>query len=418
MPIVIGPGISIGGGVSFVTPVVPVITIVDQPSNVSTWPGDNVLFQVNATVTPSVTLSYQWQVLPAGSGTWENIGIATGTLYGFEVSLSDNGNSYRVLVSAPGASTVTSDAALLTVTAAVITIDTQPSNQTASEGGTATFSVTASVTQFATLSYFWEVQAGGAGPYSPAGSTSSSYTTGTLTTGDNNNVYRVQLSADRGANPVTSNTATLTVTGGGGGGGTYTLGVDWTTGGLGIGGPPGGPYGITVFEANWINTAARDEILAKTTGTIFTATIGGVVTQVTMTGDFAEIFPGAQRAAVTVDPGPPVGETTSITVPGGGGGGTTVGLFNGQWSNSSTVVFIIPESDTANIALMDAVPSGSTLTITDINSLSTTVTLTGGLTKTGPFGPPGNQRYYWDGAVTAANPNFPAQYSYLVTVAY
>lgn len=94
----------------------------------------------------------------------------------------------------------------------VITINSQPSSTSASAGSTATFSVSASVTLSASLSYQWQLQAGGSGSYSPIlGATSSSYTTGTLSSGDNNNNYRVVVSATGGANSVTSSVAALTV---------------------------------------------------------------------------------------------------------------------------------------------------------------------------------------------------------------
>ena len=96
--------------------------------------------------------------------------------------------------------------------APVITINAQPSNQTAS-GGSASFAVSASVTQSATLSYQWQKQEGGVGVFSNvSGATSANLNLSSLTNAaDNGDVYKVVVSATGGATSVTSNAATLTV---------------------------------------------------------------------------------------------------------------------------------------------------------------------------------------------------------------
>ena len=92
----------------------------------------------------------------------------------------------------------------------MITISAQPSNQTAS-GGAATFSVTASVTQSATLSYQWHKSTNGGSTFSPiSGATSASLSLTGLTAGDDSSQYRVVVSATGGASSVTSSAATLT----------------------------------------------------------------------------------------------------------------------------------------------------------------------------------------------------------------
>jgi len=94
----------------------------------------------------------------------------------------------------------------------VITIGTQPANATAVEGETTTFTVEASVTRGATLSYQWQNSEDGIVWTNIAGATSSSYTTDELTVEDDDgDQYRVIVSAV-GATPVTSSAATLTVT--------------------------------------------------------------------------------------------------------------------------------------------------------------------------------------------------------------
>ncbi len=86
-------------------------------------------------------------------------------------------------------------------------ITSQPSNQSVTEGATATFSVTA--TNAAT--YQWQKQESGAGAWSNiSGATASSYTTGTLTVAsDNTDQYRCVVTGAGGT--TTSDAATLTV---------------------------------------------------------------------------------------------------------------------------------------------------------------------------------------------------------------
>lgn len=94
-----------------------------------------------------------------------------------------------------------------------ITISVQPSDASAVDGSTATFSVTATRTGNGSLTYQWQKQESGAGAWANvSGATSASYTTGALTVADDNtDKYRVIVSLV-GAEFVTSNAATLTVT--------------------------------------------------------------------------------------------------------------------------------------------------------------------------------------------------------------
>lgn len=96
----------------------------------------------------------------------------------------------------------------------VITIGTQPVDATAVEGETAVFTVAATATGGATVSYQWQKQEGGAGAWANiVGATSATYTTGALTVADDNgDKYRAVVSGTLGAVAVNSNAATLTVT--------------------------------------------------------------------------------------------------------------------------------------------------------------------------------------------------------------
>lgn len=95
----------------------------------------------------------------------------------------------------------------------VITIGTQPTNTSAVEGATATFTAAATITNGGTLSYQWQKSDNGTTWANIVGATSASYTTGALTVADDNgDQYRVVVSGTLGAVAVTSSAATLTVT--------------------------------------------------------------------------------------------------------------------------------------------------------------------------------------------------------------
>ena len=193
--------VTVGGvasnGMSFtvtITAVAPSISA--QPANQTVTAGQTATFAVSAAGT--APLSYQWQRNGA------NISGATSSTYTTPATTtSDSGSAFNVIVS-NSAGSVTSNAATLTVNSSAVapTISTQPTNQTATAGQTATFSVSANGT--APLSYQW--QKNGA---NLSGATSSSYTTPAATTSDNGSAFSVVVSNSTGS--VTSNAATLTV---------------------------------------------------------------------------------------------------------------------------------------------------------------------------------------------------------------
>jgi len=99
----------------------------------------------------------------------------------------------------------------------VITIGTQPADQSVTAPAPATFAVVATVNTVAEgLTYQWQIQQEGIGAWANiSGATSASYTTGATATGDgvgatDGDKYRVIVSAVN-ATPVTSSAATLTV---------------------------------------------------------------------------------------------------------------------------------------------------------------------------------------------------------------
>lgn len=93
------------------------ITITAQPEDSVEDTGSEVSFSVTATVSPATTLTYLWQV---STNDGETFATASGTNNAATYTIADNtgldGNQYRVIVSATGAISVTSDAATLTET--------------------------------------------------------------------------------------------------------------------------------------------------------------------------------------------------------------------------------------------------------------------------------------------------------------
>jgi hypothetical protein len=92
------------------------ITITQQPT-AQTASNGAATFSVSATSTPGGTLSYQWQKQESGAGSFSNIAGATSyslALTGL-TNAEDNGDVFRVVLSASNAVSVTSSTAALTV---------------------------------------------------------------------------------------------------------------------------------------------------------------------------------------------------------------------------------------------------------------------------------------------------------------
>jgi hypothetical protein len=189
-----------------VTTVAIAPSITAQPVNQTVNEGQTATFHVVATGTSP--LSYQWQK--------NSVDIAGATSASYTTPAtnpSDDGSAYQVVVS-NAVGSATSTAATLNVNVAP-TIGTQPSDQTVTEGATATFRVVASGTP--PLSYQWQKNG-----VAISGATGDSYTSPATTLADDGGSYRVVVTNAVGS--VTSAAATLSVTaaatssGGGGGG--------------------------------------------------------------------------------------------------------------------------------------------------------------------------------------------------------
>ena len=189
-----GGGSLSAGGSSLPTETETPITISTQPDSQSVATGQTATFFVVAS--SSAELGYQWKKNS------NNINGATSSMYTTPpASSADNGAVYSVSVSNSTA-TVTSNATLTVTDIAVApAIATQPADQIAITGQTATFSVTATGTS---LRYQWQKD----GTNIP-GATSSSYTTAATSNADNGARYSVTVSNSEDL--VTSSSARLTV---------------------------------------------------------------------------------------------------------------------------------------------------------------------------------------------------------------
>ena len=181
--------------------VVPSIT--KQPVSVTTTAGAMATFSVVASGLP--VPNYQWMQKVSGTTGFTAINGANGSSYTIPSTTdANNGTQFECVVSNI-VSTVTSNAATLTVDFAP-TITSQPSNMSVTAPATAKFSVAAQSNPQAT--YQWMQSIGGTFT-NISGATSSSYTTPATTLANSGTQYKCVISNTFGS--VTSNTAMLTV---------------------------------------------------------------------------------------------------------------------------------------------------------------------------------------------------------------
>ncbi len=171
-------------------------SITAQPASQTVTAGQTATFSVAATGTAPLT--YQWK---------KNSAVISGvnsSSYITPVTMSsDSGAQFTVVVS-NAAGSVTSSAAMLTVSAASVppSITTQPASQTVTAGQTATFSVAATGT--APLTYQWKKNSAVI-----SGANSSSYTTPVTISSDSGAQFTAVVSNAAGS--ATSSAAILTV---------------------------------------------------------------------------------------------------------------------------------------------------------------------------------------------------------------
>ncbi|MFA6082017.1 MAG: immunoglobulin domain-containing protein [Patescibacteria group bacterium] len=268
---------------STITGSAPAITT--QPSSATVTAGQTATFTVAASGT--APLSYQWQKNGSNVSGATSASYTTGAL-----STSDSGSKYKCTVTNAYGS-ATSNEATLTVNApppsdTAPSITTQPSNITVSAGQTATFTVAASGT--APLSYQWKKNGSNI-----SGATSSSYTTGTLATGDSSSKYKCTVTNSVGN--VTSNEATLTVNAVGGGDSTPT---PTPSSGNNTGNTGTGNTGTSTTAAPQVvvaNTPAPQVGVSAGTGAAPAAPVSSINVPSSLT---AEDFPGDQGGNTTL----------------------------------------------------------------------------------------------------------------------
>jgi hypothetical protein len=102
-------------GLSTWTAETPTITITQQPTNQTAADGA-ATFTVAATASNGSAVSFQWELSTDSGATWANVtGATAASLALTGLTETANGNQYRAVVSATGATSVPSDAATLTV---------------------------------------------------------------------------------------------------------------------------------------------------------------------------------------------------------------------------------------------------------------------------------------------------------------
>ena len=128
------------------------LTIIAQPTSVTTQAGESVTFSVTAT---GNSLSYQWQYQGKTSTKWTNFVNATSASMTKTPSASWDGWKVRCIVTDGSGNTVASDIAVITIETQPLAITGQPASVTTQAGKSVTFSVTATGNS---LSYQWQYQ--------------------------------------------------------------------------------------------------------------------------------------------------------------------------------------------------------------------------------------------------------------------
>ncbi|RYY55993.1 MAG: T9SS type A sorting domain-containing protein [Chitinophagaceae bacterium] len=187
------------------------IVVTAQPVNASVClPTTTASFSVAVTGTAP---TYQWQVSTDGGATFTNVtGATSATLNLTGLTPAMSGYQYRVVLSGTCTASFNSSVATLAVNSPVAITD-QPDNVNICDGGSTSFSVSASGS---TITYQWQVSTNGgpfvnvvnAAPYS--GATTATLTLTNAGTVLNGNVYRVVVSGVP-CGSVNSNNATLVV---------------------------------------------------------------------------------------------------------------------------------------------------------------------------------------------------------------
>ena len=130
-----------GGTLTTTAATLTVDSVTTQPASQTIVAGQNVSFTA-ASLNPSGTDTVQWQVSTDGGTTFTNIAGTTSTTYSFTTTSGETGDEYQAVFT-NGAGSFTSNAATLTIAVAP-SVTSQPASEIADDGGTASFTATAS----------------------------------------------------------------------------------------------------------------------------------------------------------------------------------------------------------------------------------------------------------------------------------
>ena len=195
--------------VTTATPILFAPEITTQPTNQSITAGQNATFTVVATGNPEPT--FQWQLSTNNGSTWAPIEDETdASLTITNATIAQNNHRFRVIVT-NSQGNVTSNAATLTVGAALIapSFTEQPVSKTVSVGQNAIFTVAVEGSPTPTIQ--WQSRPNSSGTWANiTGATGLSYTLETATLAQNGMQFRARASNTAQSN-VASDIATLTV---------------------------------------------------------------------------------------------------------------------------------------------------------------------------------------------------------------
>lgn len=181
-------------------------SITTQPAGASICAATNITFSVSA---DGSLLTYQWQLSTDGGTNYNNVtGATTNQLTVSNAAVSQNNHRYRCIVSGACTPSVTSNAAILNVTAPVV-INTQPADAALCNTGVVAFNVAATGTG---NSFTWQRSSDGGLNFNAISGAPNSATYSETVTGTSFNNFRYRVIVNNSVCPaVTSSSATLTV---------------------------------------------------------------------------------------------------------------------------------------------------------------------------------------------------------------
>jgi uncharacterized repeat protein (TIGR01451 family) len=171
-----------------------------QPTNSNVCAGGTATF---TTVAAGTNLVYQWQLSTDGGTTWNNIsGATSASLTINNVTIADQNNKYRVIVSNACPSSVTSAVANLVISTPA-SITSQPTSQTVCSGANTAFTVVAGGSN---NSYQWQLSTDGGTTFTNiSGANAATLSVNNVTGTMNNNIYHVVISSCNPTPAVSSN---------------------------------------------------------------------------------------------------------------------------------------------------------------------------------------------------------------------